>query len=283
MKKIIILGNGYVGNLLHNYLSTRYDVYKFGSKDVNYHSKIKLKDIISELHPHAIIGCYGFTGKPNIDQAETLKEECWHLNVNVPLTVSCVCAEEKIPYIHISSGCIYSGYEKEWNEYDKPNFGMFNESSFYSKTKHAFELISMDIPKTVVRIRMPFGSCDSYRNYINKILKYDTLINAINSRTCMDDFGLSMLSIINSGYAINLSKNQIVHAVNKNPLSTKEFIKEMLDLGIENKKWNLIPYQDMIFKAPRSNCVINTSDVISNIFREEVTSLRETLKRIKQK
>lgn len=99
----------------------------------------------------------------------------------------------------------------------------------------------------------------------------------------MDDFGLSMLSIINSGYAINLSKNQIVHAVNKNPLSTKEFIKEMSDLGIENKKWNLIPYQDMIFKAPRSNCVINTSDVISNIFREEVTSLRETLKRIKQK
>jgi len=280
MKKIIILGNGYIGNLLHSYLSVKYDVFKLSSKDVNYHSKIKLKDIISELNPHAIIGCYGFTGNPNIDQAETLKEECWNLNVTIPLSVSHVCAEEKIPYIHISSGCVYSGYEKEWNEDDKPNFGIFNESSFYSKTKHAFEVTSIHIPKTVVRIRMPFSSCDNQRNYINKILRYDNLIDAVNSRTCMDDFGLSILSIIDNGYAINLSKNQIVHAVNKNPLSTKEFIKEMSDLGIENKKWTLMPYQEMIFKSPRSNCIINTSDIVSHIFKEEVASLRETLKKM---
>lgn len=157
MKKIIILGNGYVGNLLHDYLSTRYDVYKFGSKDVNYHSKIKLKDIISELHPHAIIGCYGFTGKPNIDQAETLKEECWHLNVNVPLTVSCVCAEEKIPYIHISSGCIYSGYKKEWNEYDKPNFGMFNESSFIQKQNMHLNLSQWTSPRLSLEFECLLG------------------------------------------------------------------------------------------------------------------------------
>ena len=43
MKKIIILGNGYIGNLLHSYLSVKYDVFKLSSKDINYHSKIKLK------------------------------------------------------------------------------------------------------------------------------------------------------------------------------------------------------------------------------------------------
>ena len=48
---------------------------------------------------------------------------------------------------------------------------------FYSKTKHAFEVTSIHIPKTVVRIRMPFSSCDNQRNYINKILRYDNLVS----------------------------------------------------------------------------------------------------------
>lgn len=278
MTKILILGNGYVGNILYNYLSVNHEVNKTERSNLDYHSKYVLSSFLRNTRPSVVIGAFGFTGDPNIDQAEILKEECWNLNVKIPFSVSSVCAEEKIPYIHISSGCIYSGYEKEWEEQDKPNFGIFDESSFYSKTKHAFELISESIPKTIVRIRMPFSSCKSQRNYINKILKYDTLINAINSRTCMSDLGRSILYMIDSGYAINVDENQVVHAVNDNPISTEDFIKEMSSLGIKNINWKLIPYREMKFKSPRSNCRLKTSNIVSYIFREEIIALRENLK-----
>lgn len=282
MKKILILGDGYIGNEMHDHLCLKYEVIKISRNQVDYHDKFKLMNLLKEIYPSVVIGAFGFTGKPNIDQAETAKEECWNLNVNVPLMVSSVCAFERFPYVHISSGCIFSGYEKIWTEKDHPNFGIFNDSSFYSKTKHAFELVSDHIPKTTIRIRMPFSSCMNDRNYITKLIKYDTLIDAINSRTSVEELCESFEYLFENGY-FYIERNQLVHAVNPDPLSTKDFINELLKNGIENKKWNLIPYQDMIFKAPRSNCVINTSDVISNIFREEVTSLRETLKKIKQK
>ena len=60
-------------------------------------------------------------GKPNVDEGELKKELCFELNTFGPLRVSNLCKTKNINYIHISSGCIYTGYDKCWEEDDEPN------------------------------------------------------------------------------------------------------------------------------------------------------------------
>jgi dTDP-4-dehydrorhamnose reductase len=57
------------------------------------------------------------------------------------------------PVIHIGSGCVYSGYDKIYSEEDTPDFGSDSyESSFYSKTKDAFEKLSRHMDRYIFRI-----------------------------------------------------------------------------------------------------------------------------------
>ena len=103
---------------------------------------------IKDNRPDIIINACGYTGRPNVDACEDDKADCWDLNVNLPVNISTICKLYSIPFIHVSSGCIYTGYDKEYTEEDEPNFGIgSDDSSWYSKTKHACETISKFIEK----------------------------------------------------------------------------------------------------------------------------------------
>ena len=141
MKKVIILGNGYVGSNLYDRLQFQegYNVNIERRKLLNYNDIKKLEQYIDKEKPDYIVNCSGFTGRPNVDEGELKKELCFELNTFAPLRISNLCKLKDINYIHISSGCIYSGYGKQYTEEDEPNFGLFDEdSSTYSKSKHAF-------------------------------------------------------------------------------------------------------------------------------------------------
>ena len=103
-----------------------------------------------------LINCAGYVGKPNVDACELHKEECIQGNVLLPEMLSRFCHEFMIKFVHISSGCIYSGDEIEFTEEDPPNF-CFNteiEGSFYSGTKALAEkLINKD--SYLCRLRIP--------------------------------------------------------------------------------------------------------------------------------
>ena len=83
-------------------------------------------------------------------------------------------------FMHISSGCVYTGAEKEFTEEDPPNF-CFNseiEGSFYSGTKAlSEELINKD-SSFICRLRIPFDHVDGPRNYLSKIQNYQKLLDA---------------------------------------------------------------------------------------------------------
>ena len=56
-----------------------------------------------------LINCAGYVGKPNVDACELHKEECLQGNVLLPEMLSRFCSELMIKFVHISSGCIYTG------------------------------------------------------------------------------------------------------------------------------------------------------------------------------
>lgn len=280
--KILILGNGYVGKELYQILSNYYDVSIFANKDFNYHNKDLFASHLKSNKPNLVIGSFGFTGRPNIDEAEIKKEQCWNLNVQIPLMVNTICSDQNIPYTHLSTGCLYNNYSKDWNELDDPNFGLFGESSFYVKSKHAFELVSSHLPNTLLRIRLPFSNkLNEDRNLLNKLLKYNNLIDFCNSKTSLEDLSNSLKLMIDDGTILSNTK-QLFHMVNPYPLTTLEIITEMKKYGFENKNWKIIELNELKTITPKSNCILTTiyknNPMINSL--PELEALQKCLKSI---
>lgn len=258
LNNILILGRGYVGKYLADALSKTYNVILVSRDDINYHNPTILSRSIYNNNIQYVINCSGFTGRPNVDEAEHKKELCWELNVLTPLQVASACNLTGARLIHISSGCIYNGYDKVFTEEDSPNFGLFDHSSFYSKSKHAFELMSRHLGVKILRLRMPI--CDnitSPRNYISKILKYPKLIDFQNSKTYLPDLCGFVQELI-SNQSISWRGQDIYNVVNTDPLTTKTVIDIISNLGVRsNPEWVDVSELDIV--APRSNCILDNT------------------------
>jgi dTDP-4-dehydrorhamnose reductase len=269
---IILLGKGYVGTHLYNSLkqNTNFHVSSICRAEVDYFDTIALKKYIREniflnhnTHDdYIIINCSGFTGRPNVDQCESNKELCFKLNTKLPVKLSYFCKKNNYWLLNVSSGCIYTGYEKEFTEEDQPNFGIYNpESSFYSKCKHlAEELCNLD-STTFLRIRMPFCGYSSDRNFINKILKYDNLISYSNSLTCIEDFAVFVEQFIKNKYY--KSHTGIYNVVNKGSANAKDVVLLLSKYNHINKNWKFVEIKDLNLKANRSNCILSDEKITS--------------------
>ena len=252
---VLILGAGYVGTELFSWVNKdKNNYWLYSRKDLDYSDQSTLSKFLLNNKIEYVINCSGFTGRPNVDEGELKKKECWELNVLLPLKISKICKALNINYIHISSGCIYSGYEKEFTEEDEPNFGLYDHSSFYSKSKHAFETLN-DFGCTI-RVRMPFGDDLHERSFITKILKYDNLVNYKNSKTYLPDLCNFIEYIVDN--SINANKIGLINFVNPEAKDT-EFLVERMKVfnSYQNKNWKFVDIKDINITAPRSNCVLS--------------------------
>jgi len=251
--KVLILGKGYISNFLVDIFKGKgYKVDNFSRKELDYTDDDELYSVISTEPYEAVINTAGFTGKPNVDECEVRRQECFNLNVKLPKTIENICKLCDVNFVHISSGCIYTGYEKEYTEEDEPNFGLFNdEASFYSKTKHAGEMMLDDQFTNIIRIRMPIEDKLSPKNLLTKLLKYDFLIDFVNSKTDVYKLSEFVFTVVEN------FKAGIYNAVHSNPLSTKDVVEILKEYELVNENWNFIPYDELDIKANRSNCVLN--------------------------
>lgn len=266
---VLVLGRGYIGNYLANYLYKNVDnVYQLGSDEFDYHDNNKLVKFILNKGINILVNCSGFTGRPNVDEAELKKEECWRLNVVSPLEINRLCNRYGVEYYHISSGCIYTGYYQEYTEDFKPNFGLFDVSSFYSKSKHAFEVMSKGLRNKIIRIRMPIcNDLTNPRNYLKKIMEYPNLIDYKNSKTYIPELCGFIKALIDTDVYVN--GQDIYNVVNQKPLYTRHVIDHLNRMNEGNwSKLNpkYVELEDLKITAPRSNCVLDNTKA-SEIFK----------------
>jgi dTDP-4-dehydrorhamnose reductase len=258
---IAVLGSGFIGGYIAEYLGTcrsRYldNLHILTKVTHNYDQPGVLSRFINEHSIDTVINTCGYTGYPNVDACEENKKECFYYNVKVPLVIEneCKVSDKKAQLIHVSSGCIYTGYDKDYTEEDTPNFGLYNdEASFYSKTKHLSELL-LDLNFTnILRIRMPISAKFEHKNLLNKLYNYNNIIDYKNSKT--DVLKLcQLIAVICENFTPG-----IYNAVHSNTLSTKQVTGFMEAYGICNKKWKFIPYKELPIKANRSNCILDNS------------------------
>ena len=206
-----------------------------------------------------IINAAGHTGYPNVDACEKEKDLTIRGNVLYPLQLEKWATALNIPVLHISSGCVYTGYKDGgWTEEDAPNF-TFDNGSFYSASKALFqELFAQYAYKSYLfRIRMPFGPDKSDKNLLTKLAKYDKLVDKLNSVTQLEELAKCVIF-----FADNRPEFGIYNAVNPIGVYTDQIAK-FLNLN----KQILTPEEEKLAMiAPRSNCTLNT-DKMQNVFK----------------
>ena len=208
----------------------------------------------------SIINCAGYIGKPNVDACELNKADTVEGNVIFPAMLSQLCANKGYLYTHISSGCIYGGYSKDFTEEDPSNFD-FQNGSFYSGTKALAEkIVKQNSPNSYIfRLRIPFDEFESPRNYLTKLLTYDKLLDARNSLSHRADFAKYTIDLIEQKVPFG-----IYNVTNKGSVTTKEVIELMKEHLKPNKEFKFFSKLDNFMQevtAPRSNCVLDTSKI----------------------
>jgi len=259
----IILGkNGYIAEAIIKELTSRDLPHVAWSRsEVDYTNLTELKHHLYILGDNLhIINCAGYIGKPNVDACELEKASCIEGNVLLPNMLAQLCKEKEHGFTQISSGCIYGGYEKDFDEKDKPNFD-FQNGSFYSGTKALAEKVVLDnnAESYIFRLRIPFDQYASPRNYLTKLLSYDTLLDAKNSLSHRADF---------AKYTIDLIEQKVPHGIynitNKGSVTTKDVVELIKRHNLSNKDFKFFDDLESFGKetvAPRSNCVLDTTKI----------------------
>jgi len=251
---IAILGTGFIGKYLQSFLADKHFTYLLNQTDDQYHVSGRLRKFIKAHKIDAVVNTCGYTGYPNVDACEDSKASCTYYNITVPLIIEEECKAANAKFINVSSGCIYTGYDKDYTEEDEPNFGISNpDSSFYSKTKHLSEMFLDKDFTNIIRIRMPVTSRMDHKNLLSKLAKYDNIIDFKNSKTDVTKL-CQFVEVVAENF-----KPGIYNAVHSNTLTTKEVTDIMTEYGVKNDNWKFVPYEDLPIKANRSNCVLDNS------------------------
>lgn len=250
-EKTIVFGAGYLGTRIANF-------FEYELTSLNPLNLEALSAFLDKEKPDIVINAIGQTGRPNIDWCEDNKQLTIESNVIAAANLCLECSKRNIYFVHLGSGCIYYGDNngKGFSEEDEPNF---YGPQFYAKSKILAEKILKEFPALIIRLRMPIDELPNQRSLINKLLKYDKLINIQNSVTIIPDM-LDSLKVL-----IQKRKTGVYNLVNPGTISATEIMKIYQELVDSSYFFEVLSLEelDSITKGKRSNCVLNTDKLKS--------------------
>jgi dTDP-4-dehydrorhamnose reductase len=265
MPMFIVLGaSGYVGAAYQALLKRKGIPYKnLRRSDVDYADRDQLIALLRAETPEFLINAAGYTGKPNVDACELHKADCLLGNAVLPGIIAEACTAAGVPWGHVSSGCIYSGSRPDgrgFTETDTPNFTFRSPPcSFYSGTKALGEEVLAGVPNAYIwRLRIPFDHVDNPRNYLSKLQRYPTLLEATNSISQLEEFCSATIAcwekrvpfgtynVTNPG---QVTTHEVAELIRRTGVSTKE-VKFFRDES---------EFMTLAAKTPRSNCVMDST------------------------
>jgi UDP-glucose 4,6-dehydratase len=263
MKYLLIGKNGYVGKKFSLLPELKNDLIQIGRDSFNYYDRKLLGEFITQNQVAFVINAAGYTGKPNVDACEFAKAECLLGNTVLPGIIREVCEDLQVPWGHVSSGCIYYGRRPDgdgWAEDNEPNFSFRSPpSSFYSGTKALGEEVLEGAENCYIwRLRIPFNEEKSPRNYLQKLLNYDSLLEAENSVSHLEEFVQKCVECF-----VKEVEPGIYNMTNPGSVTTRQVTEWMLEEGVTDKQFQFFDdveqFMNKAAKTPRSNCVLDTT------------------------
>jgi len=241
-----------------------------------------LEEAITSYRPEFLINAAGYTGKPNVDASERQKLICIEANLTLPGLIAELCEKHDLPWGHVSSGCIYTGRRSDgrgFSEDDPPNFDFrHNNCSFYSGTKALSEEILREKTNHYIwRLRIPYNEIDSPRNYLSKVMNYQTLIDVENSISQLDEFVRACWQCWEKRVPFGT-----YNVTNPGVITTKE-VTELIDeagLTPSGKYWEFFKDEDEFLNkaalTPRANCVMDNSKLLKTGI--EMTEVHDSIR-----
>jgi len=262
-------------------------------KQTDYTRFEPLLELLKSKKPEFVVNAAGYTGKPNVDACEVAKADTLAGNTLLPQTIAQACAAVKIPWGHVSSGCIFSGakivengrttVEKDMSrpdlraivenspdkihgfaETDAPNFSFRDlPCSFYSGTKALAEEAIAGVGESYIwRLRIPFDEFDNGRNYLSKLQRYPKIYDNINSVSHRADFVRGCLDLWEKRAPFG-----IYNVTNRGFVTARQVV-EMIEKILKPKRKFEFWKDDKEFyqqaaKTPRSNCVMDISKLLA--------------------
>jgi UDP-glucose 4,6-dehydratase len=261
---VVFGSRGFVGSKLVNYFKVNaYPYVGLTRNSTALKNEKDLSDCLQRLKPSFLLNTAGYTGKPNVDACESAKYQSLLGNAVLPGIIREVCEDLQIPWGHISSGCIYSGRRDDgngWTEEDKPNFSFRSPPcSFYSGTKALGEEVLEGAENCFVwRLRIPFNHETSPRNYLQKLLNYENLLEAENSVSHLEEFCQKCVECFTKDV-----EPGIYNMTNPGVITTRQVTEWMIKEGLTDKKFKFFNSEEEFMSkaatAPRSNCVLDTT------------------------
>ena len=257
-------GSGYVGSAYQALLQRKGLAFRnLKRADFDYSNEAALTELLRREKPAFLINAAGYTGKPNVDACELHKSECLMGNGVLPGVIANACTAAGVPWGHVSSGCIYTGARPDgsgFTELDPPNFTFrTNNCSFYSGTKALGEEVLAGRPDVYIwRLRIPFNEIDNPRNYLTKLLRYPTLLEATNSISQLEEFVAATFACWEKRVPFG-----IYNVTNPGEVTTHEVVELIKKTGVSNKDFVFFKdetdFMARAAKTPRSNCVMNST------------------------
>jgi dTDP-4-dehydrorhamnose reductase len=292
---ILLLGaTGYIGEAFARALRDRKQEFiALSRKQFDYTRFDVLLEFLRKNRPTFLVNAAGYTGKPNVDACENSKADTLTGNTLFPEMLAHACLVEKIPWGHVSSGCIFSGakivenavtrVEKDmtkpglrdlpetnhdavrgYTETDHPNFTFRDPPcSFYSGTKGLAEEVIAGMGQNYIwRLRIPFDEYDNPRNYLSKLQRYAKVYDNVNSISHRGDFVNACLDLLEKqapfgAYNITnpgyITSHQVVRMIERILKPARKF-----------EYWkDDAEFYHIAAKTPRSNCVLDVSKLLS--------------------
>jgi dTDP-4-dehydrorhamnose reductase len=275
-------GSGYVGQAYQALLTSKNIPFRnLRRAELDYTDVSTLTAALKSDRPEFLINAAGYTGKPNVDACETDKASCLFGNAVLPGRIAEACAATGVPWGHVSSGCIFTGSRpdgKGFTEEDAPNFSFRTDNcSFYSGTKALGEETLQGVENVYIwRLRIPFDHRDGARNYLTKLLRYQTLLEAENSISQLHEFVAATFACWEKRVPFDT-----YNVTNPGSVTTREVVELIKASGISAKHFqffeNETEFMKIAAKTPRSNCTMDSSKLAAAGI--QMTEVREAVQR----
>jgi dTDP-4-dehydrorhamnose reductase len=265
-------GSGYVGSAYQALLQRKGLPFRnLRRADFDYTDQAALTALLRREKPAFLINAAGYTGKPNVDACELHKAECLFGNGVLPGRIAAACTDAGVPWGHVSSGCIYTGSRPDgtgFTETDTPNFTFRTDNcSFYSGTKALGEEVLAGRPDVYIwRLRIPFNEVDNPRNYLTKLIRYDTLLEAANSISQLEEFVAATFACWEKRVPFGT-----YNVTNPGEVTTREVVDLIKKSGVATKDFkfftNEAEFMRTAAKTPRSNCTMTSAKLAATGIR----------------
>lgn len=259
MERILILGNGYVGQHFAQYFLRSNIPTLLSNLDIC--QRQPLTDAILDFKPTNIINCAAKTGNPNVDACEKDPAGTYRSNVEGAIAVAEIADQLKIHLTHLGSGCIFQGNGQGagFNEEDPPNF----LENTYLRSKSLAEIALRQFPALQLRLRMPISAIPHRRNLITKMFGFSQIMREPNSATIIEDFVAAAHHLIRNNHT------GIFNVVNPgleyhDDLLT--LIRKIKNVSLQCKIASFEALQSTL-TVKRSNCVLSCKKLLNTGFQ----------------